>query len=79
MAVTLNKTGLRFDEARFFRVVVPGQQDQLWFAAGYVVETAEGEVIHRSHEQELTGAARNRILSVLADINNALRAEEGLP
>lgn len=78
MASTLTKTGIRFDEVRVYRVVVDGSTDQMWASVGYVIETAEGETIHRDFSAEMTGAARTRILNMLSDLTTQIKTSEDI-
>lgn len=79
MPVTLTKTGIRFDEARFWRVVDPdGGADHLWGTAGYVVSTAQGEEFRRDFTAELTGAARTRVVTLLSDLTALIKEKEGI-
>lgn len=79
MALQLNKTAIRFDEMRVFRLVVPGQPDQLWVNVGYIVDTAEAEPIRKMYERELTGGSRTRVVNMFSDLVSLIKAEEGIP
>lgn len=69
----LNKTDVAFEDYAITR------RDGAFFATvDYVVETAEGEVIHRTATEELKGDAEAKAQSLLADVRSFVRAKEGL-
>jgi hypothetical protein len=45
---------------------------------GYQLETTQGDIIQRSREVVLTGAARTRAVTLFADIRSSIITQEGI-
>ena len=79
MPGTLTKTTIDYVEMRVYRTLQPDSTWAWYVAVVYDVQTAEGEVIHRSKDLEITSAAqKTTLVNWFNIIRDRIRAEEGI-